>query len=148
MGDYGELLSEDAIHALALLDEPAAAAPPPECCMLSAHALDGSDAPSTIRLRALVGNQVMLLLLDSGSTHSFVGRSFVERVGAATQELPPVEVRVANGDRLTCSRIVPDLKWWMNGHTFSTPMQELELRAYDGILGMDWLAQHSPMTFH
>ena len=40
-----------------------------------------SDAPSTMRLRALVGNQVMLLLVDSGSTHSFVNKSFVDRSG-------------------------------------------------------------------
>lgn len=125
-----------------------AAAPPPECCMLSAHALDGSDTPSTIRLRALVGNQVMLLLLGSGSTHSFVNKAFVERVGAATQDMPAVEVQVANGDCLTSSRLVPDLKWWMQGHTFSTPMRELEIGAYDGILGMDWLAQFSPMMCH
>ena len=82
----------------------------------------------------------MLLLLDSGSTHSFVNKSFVDRIGAQTQPLPPVEVRVANGDRITCDRIVPDLKWWMQGHTFSTPMRELDIGAYDGILGMDWLA--------
>lgn len=54
---------------------------------------------------------------------------------------------MANGDRLTCG-MVPELKWWMQGHTFSTPMRELEIDAYDGILGMDWLAQHSPMTCH
>ncbi|XBH95737.1 hypothetical protein VPH35_086252 [Triticum aestivum] len=45
VGNYGELLSDDAIHALELLDEPVAAAPQPECCMLSAHALDDSDTP-------------------------------------------------------------------------------------------------------
>lgn len=51
-----------------------------------------SDAPSTMRLRALVGNQVMLLLVDSGSTHSFVNKSFVDRIGATTQEQLPGEV--------------------------------------------------------
>ena len=55
----------------------------------------------------------MLLLLDSGSTHSFVNKSFVKRVGVETQEIATLDVRAANGDRLTCDRIVPDLKWWM-----------------------------------
>uniref|UniRef100_A0A8R7Q347 Uncharacterized protein n=1 Tax=Triticum urartu TaxID=4572 RepID=A0A8R7Q347_TRIUA len=90
----------------------------------------------------------MLLLLDSGSTHSFANKAFVDRLGLATEEMPPTEVRVANGDKLTCTRMVPGLKWWMQGHTFATPMRELEIGAYDGILGMDWLAQNSPMTCH
>lgn len=155
VGDHGEVLSDDTIHALQLLDDPgpaaqspAPAADAPECCLLSSQALDGTDSTTTIRLRALVGNQVMLLLLDSGSTHSFVNKAFVDRLGLATEEMPPTEVRVANGDKLTCTRRVPGLKWWMQGHTFNTPMRELEIGAYDGILGMDWLAQNSPMTCH
>ena len=155
VGDHGEVLSDNTIHALQLLDEPGPVAQPPalaadapECCLLSSQALDGTDSATTIRLRALVGNQVMLLLLDSGSSHSFVNKSFVDRLGLATEEMPRVDVRVANGDRLTCNRIVPELKWWMQGHTFATPMRDLDIGAYDGILGMDWLAQHSPMTCH
>jgi hypothetical protein len=37
------------------------------------------------------------------------------------------------------------LKWWLQGHTFSTDARILEFRAYDLILGMDWLEHHSPM---
>ncbi|XP_044326440.1 uncharacterized protein [Triticum aestivum] len=155
IGEHGEVLSDDTIHALQLLDDPGPAAPPPapardapECCLLSSHALDGTELATTIRLRALVGNQVMLLLLDSGSSHSFVNKSFVDRLELKTEEMPQVDVRVANGDRLTCNHIVPELRWWMQGHTFATPMRELDIGAYDGILGMDLLAQHSPMTCH
>ena len=81
---FGEVLTDDVVHALDLLDAPEPAVPPPECCTISAHALDGSEAPSTIRLRGLVGYQVMLLLLDSGSTHNFFNKFFVECVGATT----------------------------------------------------------------
>lgn len=38
---------------------------------ISLNALTGESHPKTLRLRALVGNQVMLMLLDSGSSHSF-----------------------------------------------------------------------------
>ena len=136
VGDHGEVLSDDTIHALQLLDDPRPVAQPPapagdapECCLLSSHALDGTDSAMTIHLHALVGNQVMLLLLDSGSLHSFVNKSFVERVGAETQEIATLDVRVANSDRLTCSRQVPELKSWMQGHTFSMPMYELDTSA-------------------
>jgi ribosomal protein L32 len=40
---------------------------------LSINVLSGSDHPSTIRLRALIGNQAVLILLDSGSSQSWSG---------------------------------------------------------------------------
>jgi hypothetical protein len=39
---------------------------------LSIHALTGTDANDTIRLRTLLGNQVLLILVDFGSTGSFL----------------------------------------------------------------------------
>lgn len=110
--------------------------------------MTGDEAPSTIRLRAMVGDQVMLLLVDSGSTHSFVSETFVSRLGAATEPLPPVSVRVANGHRLHCDRIVRKLAWQVPDHTFHTDLRVLQLSAYDGVLGMDWLGAHSPMNCH
>uniref|UniRef100_A0A8R7PCC5 Reverse transcriptase domain-containing protein n=1 Tax=Triticum urartu TaxID=4572 RepID=A0A8R7PCC5_TRIUA len=68
----------------------------------------------------------MLLLVDSRSTHSFVNATFAARIGAATTNISPISVRVANGQRLNCSGVS-------------------ELGVYDAVLGVDWLAQHSPM---
>jgi len=42
------------------------------CCQLSANAVAGTATGQTMRLQALLGNQVMILLIDSGSTHTFV----------------------------------------------------------------------------
>lgn len=146
VGDFGEILSDDTVHALQLLDAPGAQEP--ECCSLSQHAVSGEEAPSTIRLRAQVGDQFMLLLVDSGSTHSFISEAFTQRVSAKTEALPPVSVRVANGQRLHCNKIVRNLAWQVPGHTFHTDLRVLPLDAYDGVLGMDWLSAHSPMNCH
>ncbi|XP_020184893.1 uncharacterized protein [Aegilops tauschii subsp. strangulata] len=148
VGDYGEVITDDAVHALDLLDAPVDQDPAPECCVLSTHAVAGTESPRTIRVRALVGNQVMLLLVDSGSTHSFVSKALAARVHAPTVPVPTVEVRVANGERMTCNSMVQGLNWWIQGHTFTTDMRQLELGAYDGVLGMDWLEQFSPMSCH
>lgn len=134
--DYGEILCYDAVRALELLDELEQAQAAPECCLLSTHAVAGTEPAITIGLRALAGNQVMLLI-DLGSTHSFINKAFVERVAAPTVTIPLVEVRVANGERLTCEHLVPAVKWWIQGQSFVTDMRELELGTYDGILGMD-----------
>ncbi|XP_073353456.1 uncharacterized protein [Aegilops tauschii subsp. strangulata] len=146
VGDFGQILLDDTVQALQLLDPPDAHEP--ECCAISQHAVSGEEAPSTIRMRAQVGDQYMLLLVDSGSSHSFISDSFVHRVSAHTEALPPVSVRVANGQRLHCNKIVRQLGWQVPGHTFHTDFRVLPLGAYDGVLGMDWLASHSPMNCH
>lgn len=90
----------------------------------------------------------MLLLVDSGSTHTFVNSSFAERAGCTIQETAPVTVKVANGETLQSTQQVSQLTWWCQGHTFSTDMRLLELGAYDAVLGVDWLARYSPMNCH
>ena len=95
VGNFGEFLSDDAVHALQLLDAPADQEP--ECCSLSQQALSGEETPSTIRLGAQVGDQIMLLLVDSASSHSFINESFTTRIAAKTKELPLVSVCVSNG---------------------------------------------------
>lgn len=68
------------------------------CCP---HMQSRDQSATIIHLRALSGNQFMLLI-DLGSTHSFINKAFVERVAALNMAIPPVEVRVTNGERLTC----------------------------------------------
>uniref|UniRef100_A0ACD6AU41 Uncharacterized protein n=1 Tax=Avena sativa TaxID=4498 RepID=A0ACD6AU41_AVESA len=143
MGDFGEMLSDEAVRALELLDEPEA---PPQCCMISAHALSGTEASATIRLPVTVGDKVMLLLLDSGSSHSFINANFAQSIGAHTLSIPPVPVKVANGQCIPCDSLVPQLEWHCQGSVFHTDLRVLDLGAYDGVLGMDWLASFSPMS--
>lgn len=144
VGDHGEVLSDEAVHALQLLDEPEGNIDA-TCCLLSAHAVEGTETAETIRLRASVGNQTMLLLVDSGSTHSFVNSSFAARIGAPTISIAPLAVRVANGQKLRCTAMVQQLQWNVQNHQFTTDMRVLDLGVYDAVLGVDWLAKNSPM---
>lgn len=112
---------------------------------LSLNALAGTDSNDTIRLRALVGNQVMLILIDSGSTGSFVNEAMLSRVQCSVKKTTPVSVKLANNEIIYRDQIVPDLPWWIQGETFHTSMRVLPLGAYDVILGVDWLKQHGPI---
>ena len=53
---------------------------------LSLNALAGTAEGEVLKLRALVQNKVMLILIDSDSSHSFINSSFVSKLGVA--ELP------------------------------------------------------------
>jgi hypothetical protein len=120
-----------------------------ECATISATALSGAPHPRTIQLRALVGNQVVLILIDSGSTHTFVDQALLSRISVTTTKLPvPMQVKVANGNLVQCTECVPQLTWWLQGHSFTSSMQVFPLGGHDIILGMDWLEQWGVMQCH
>lgn len=48
---------------------------------LSINALADTTTSKTIRLRALVGKHVMLMLLDSGSSHTFINTDMISKLG-------------------------------------------------------------------
>ena len=97
VGEYGEVLTEEAVRALELLQEPEAEPVAAECCSLPVHATSGTESTVCIRLRAKIGDQAMLLLLDLGTSHSFLDAIFVERTGVQPKSIVAVQVKVANG---------------------------------------------------
>jgi hypothetical protein len=113
---------------------------------LSIHALAGTDSGDTIRLRAMVGNQVLLILVDSGSIGSFLNAAMLQCLHCPVQTTTPVKVKLANNSELVCDQWVPQLSWWIQGEMFHTPMRVLPLGAYDAILWVDWLKKHGPVT--
>jgi hypothetical protein len=135
------MLSEEVLNMLEMQDIADA-----QRLSLSIHAMAGSEGAETLRLRALVGNQVFIILVDSGSSGSFVHSQLLAKTQCTIQEASPVAVKVANGEYMHSTQVVPDFTWWSNGATFVTPMRVLDLGAYDAILGIDWLKKHSPMT--
>ena len=117
-----------------------------DCATISVTALSGAAHPKTIQLRALVGNQVVLILVDSGSTHTFVDHALLSRISVTADQLSqPMKVKVANGEVVQCTEVVSQLTWWIQGHNFTNAMHVLPLRGHDIILGMDWLEQWGVM---
>uniref|UniRef100_A0ACD5U9P9 Uncharacterized protein n=1 Tax=Avena sativa TaxID=4498 RepID=A0ACD5U9P9_AVESA len=113
---------------------------------LSLHAMQGTDTDSTIRLPAEINNLAMLMLIDSGSTSSFLDVSMVSKLGLIPHARPPVYVKVDNGDKLLCAQVIPNFTWSTQGHKFTHNMQVLDMGGYDAVLGMDWLQKFRPMN--
>uniref|UniRef100_A0ACD5VTD4 Uncharacterized protein n=1 Tax=Avena sativa TaxID=4498 RepID=A0ACD5VTD4_AVESA len=139
--DTPELLSDEILNMIEQNDLAQATQ-----LSLSIHALAGTEGANTLRLRALKGNQVLLILVDSGSSDSFINANMLDKIQCTIQETKPIPVKIANGEFMQCNKLIPNLSWWCQGHTFTSDVRVLELGAYDAILGMDWLQQHSPMV--
>jgi hypothetical protein len=103
--------------------------------------------PSTLtfQLTGVIQGQQVQFLVDSGSTHSFLNSTFLPQF-SSIQTLPHLlRVKVANGQQLLCTQALQDCPWMCDGHEFSANFKFFSLGSYDGILGLDWLARHSPM---
>lgn len=113
---------------------------------LSLNTITGSPKNKCIQLRALVQNQVLLVLIDSGSSHTFINYSVIPRIQCNLLSSPQMNVTVANGNSMICDKTISGLNWWTQGHTFQVDAKVIPMAAYDLILGMDWLEQFSPMN--
>jgi hypothetical protein len=104
----------------------------------------GATSNSLKFLGALQGQEVVILV-DSGSSHSFLNVKLVSTISRVSPLSKPVRVQVANGHVIQCSSEFKQISWSIQGHQFNSDLKVLSLPYYDMILGMDWLEGHSPM---
>jgi hypothetical protein len=126
VNDLDAELTEETLNRLEMEDIITA-----EMGQLSLNAIAGTEHGDSMKIRALVRNKVMLILINSGGSHSFASQSFLLQTGVQPSAATPLQVRVANGELLTSDRHVSSLKWWARGFTFNTKMRVLELAGYD-----------------
>lgn len=115
---------------------------------ISAHAANGTYANKTVKLKGFLQQHKAAILIDSGSSHSFISEQLATLL-PNWKELPkPINVRIANGGLLTCTHEITVCTWTVQGIQFQTSFKILPLKCYDAILGMDWLEKFSPMEVH
>jgi len=106
------------------------------------------SSSKAMKLRVVIQGKSFLFLIDSGSSACFIDRKVAEKIQGHTSVSDVLRVKVAGGGILTSSAQLPSLLWSARGHEFSDNFRILPLSSYDGILGLDWLAKHSPMLTH
>ncbi|WVZ88557.1 hypothetical protein U9M48_035065 [Paspalum notatum var. saurae] len=115
---------------------------------LSVAAVSGSAAPHTLCLQGQIQGHSLSILVDSGSSHTFINEQLAGQLSRVLQLSVPLAVRVANGTVIQCASYIPRAEWSVQQCTFLSELRVLPLSAYDMILGLDWLGQHSPMKVH
>jgi hypothetical protein len=112
---------------------------------LSDAAWTGKDAVSTLRFQGNIQQHPLMILIDSGSTHSFISDRFLSLLTGTQPLQRPMAVRVANGQIVTCSQHLPQATWSMATYQFVSDFIFLPLPSVDLVVGMDWLQHYSPM---
>ncbi|XP_077242438.1 uncharacterized protein LOC143882945 [Tasmannia lanceolata] len=119
-----------------------------EAVEISVHALMGSLAPKTMRIRGYIKRRPVVILIDSGSTHNFLDPRVAKRTGCMVQPTQSLKVNVANGHQLMCNGICPNFHWVMHGPEFTIEVRLLPLEGYDVVLGIQWLTTLSDILWN
>ncbi|XP_074343112.1 uncharacterized protein LOC141680927 [Apium graveolens] len=113
---------------------------------ISVNALSGNRSIGTIRLQGVLKGKRISILIDSGSTHSFIDSGLVKQLGLIAEVVLPLIVSVADGSRIIVDSICKKLEFTIQGHKFSNDLRLFPLGGSDLILGVDWLKQFNPIT--
>lgn len=113
-------------------------------CVISLAAISGSVSSHTVCLLGLIRQQEVLMLVDSGSSHSFISSTFAAQWSDAHPVSFPLKVQIANGGVMPCTHQIAACQWWTEGCDFQTTFKLLPLGCYDVILGMDRLEEYNP----
>ena len=83
------------------------------------------------------------LLVDSGSTHSFISPKIVAKLGITPKPIGKnLRASLANGTEIVIREEVVDLEFTLQGHGSSQRFRVMKLGKFQGIIGMDWLQTH------
>lgn len=150
--EFWDLCNEDTIDQVSSPSEEPHPTPEADIShhlyMVSAAALSSKDHPRTLQFKGTIQDQKIVILVDSGSTHSFLSSSVASKL-TGVQALPiPVAVKIADGGSLSCVAELSSVEWSVQGVPFHSNLKILPLGIYDMILGMDWLEAFSPMKIN
>ncbi|CAA0831880.1 Unknown protein [Striga hermonthica] len=135
------------IDGFELADDAAAVAPDAEAPVFSLHAVAGVPVSTTIQLPVSLAATSFIALVDSGSTHSFIGEAAARNTGLPVDSRPRLTAMVANGERVACPGVLRQAPVVIHGITFTVDLFVMPLAGYDVVLGTNWMAMLGPIIW-
>ncbi|KAJ4764940.1 polyprotein [Rhynchospora pubera] len=100
----------------------------------------------TLQFKGELESTPICVLIDTGSTHSFLNPSLLQADKWPIFPTTPLNVRIADGSAMTTSEKCVNVPFKLQNHSLCVTVRLLNIQGYDLILGMDWLSQHGPMS--
>ncbi|GJY48186.1 putative reverse transcriptase domain-containing protein [Tanacetum coccineum] len=111
-----------------------------------AYMLGGGGAnpnSNVVKGTFLLNNHYAFILFDSGADRSFVSTTFSTLLDITPDTLDvSYAVKLANGRISETNTMLRGCTLGLLGHPFNIDLMPVELRRFDAIIGMDWLANH------
>ena len=100
------------------------------------------DQPDAVVGKFLINSFTALVLFDTGASHSFISRGFVDKFKLPTVALKTPMLVSSPAAENMASRGCFQLPLTIGRHVFPTDLIILESQGLDIILGMDWLSKY------
>ncbi len=94
---------------------------------ISVHALSGNKPQDTIKIRGEVKDNSLTVLIDTGSTHSFMDLQLAKTLKVSMVAASPLVVTVTNGQKVLSKLQCLGFKWDMQGHAFQADLRIIML---------------------
>ncbi|GJW81657.1 putative reverse transcriptase domain-containing protein [Tanacetum coccineum] len=111
-----------------------------------AYVLGGGDAnpdSNVVKGTFLLNNHYAFILFDSGADRSFISTTFSTFLDITPDTLDvSYAVELADGRISKTNIVLRGCTLGLLGHPFNIDLILVELRSFDAIIGMDWLANH------
>uniref|UniRef100_A0A3Q7FJK1 Retrotransposon gag domain-containing protein n=2 Tax=Solanum lycopersicum TaxID=4081 RepID=A0A3Q7FJK1_SOLLC len=112
------------------------------------NALTGHNkGENTILVGGTVKKRDLAILIDSGSTHSFIDKHTVTALVYQPCPCLPVRVTVADGNYVMCNSHRKDFSWKMQERIFTKDLLIIPLGGCALVLGNNWMKKHNPTKF-
>jgi hypothetical protein len=99
------------------------------------------EEPDAVIGTFLLNNFSALVLFDTGASHSFISRVFVDRNKIPTSTINrPIKINSPGGEMIATYGC-PHLTLEIGAHSFPTSLIVLESQGLDIILGMNWMTE-------
>jgi hypothetical protein len=109
-------------------------------------ALDNKQVESQshmIEVEGTINNQPLVILIDSGASHSYIDPRVVESLHLTrSKHERSWLVKLAIGTKRKVTELVKSCSVDMKGMSTKAELNILPLGSYDCLIGMDWLDQH------
>ncbi|XP_017428812.2 uncharacterized protein LOC108336878 [Vigna angularis] len=95
---------------------------------------------NTMKLQGWVQGQKVLVLIDSGATHSFISTKLVKELGLECTDTLPYKICLGDGQKKVTSGYCTRVPMLLEGLEVKDKFYLFELSGVDVILGITWLA--------
>lgn len=106
---------------------------------VSLNSVIGLSNPKTMKLRGLIGNSEVVVMVDPGATHNFLSLGLVEFAEIPITGSGSFGVSLGNGDAIKGTSICKSVCLQLDGGVELEDFLPLELGSSDVILGVQWL---------
>lgn len=114
---------------------------------VSVYALSCAIQRKTITLQGQLKGETVSILVDTGSSHSFINPAVVKKLAICTEASGPLVATIADGSTIVSHDLCKEVRWQIQQYTFKFDLRVLNIGGWDVILGVDWMYQFSPISF-